>query len=203
MRKIGLLGGSFNPVHLGHLHVAKEIKRRLNLDQVWFIPAQVNPFKTHEMPVDCSHRIKMLKLAIQDEDGFNVIDIECTKDGPSYTVDTVTQLEKMYPDDIFYLIMGDDAAAELDKWKDPDTLLNKVRLVVATRGESNIIDRLKSHPKLYEHVKMSMQSIPIVNISSTEIRKSLKARDQTEEVIPKKVFQYILDHNLYATNSIS
>jgi nicotinate-nucleotide adenylyltransferase len=133
MQKIGIIGGTFDPVHFGHLEIAREMETRFDLDRVIFMPA---PSPPHKDPGDISafeHRYAMLKCAVSGEDNFSVSDLEAQREGKSYTVDTLRQLHRIYPDATFFFLMGMDSFAELTSWKEYPRLFELSNIVVAQR----------------------------------------------------------------------
>lgn len=133
MEKIGILGGSFNPIHLGHINAAREVKELLNLDQIIFIPAKIQPLKGELKNVSHSKRRELLALALKDQPDFEISDLELSRPGPSYTLDTLLELNKVYLAKQLYFIVGVDSLLELDKWKEPRTLLSLANFVVIER----------------------------------------------------------------------
>ena len=133
--KIGILGGTFNPPHIGHIVLAKEIYEKLELDKVLLIPTNTPPHKEDE-GVSADVRLHMIKLAARDQEAFEVSDIELKRGGISYTIDTVRKLKELFPQDELYLIVGSDLANDFLSWKDFDQLKNLVRIVVAQRDNA-------------------------------------------------------------------
>lgn len=123
-RRIGIFGGSFNPVHIAHLILASTIRRECGLDSVWFMISPLNPFKTGDRSlIDDRRRLDMLKLAVDPAPGLEVCDIELSMPRPSYTVDTLRRISELYPDDRFSLIIGADNWNSFNRWRDPDEIL--------------------------------------------------------------------------------
>ncbi|MEC7840473.1 MAG: nicotinate (nicotinamide) nucleotide adenylyltransferase [Chlamydiota bacterium] len=182
--KVGLLGGSFDPIHFGHLHLAEQLKKVAGLDEVWFIPARINPLKQDVKPADAFHRIAMVALAIENFPRYKVLDIECTREGPSYTVDTIEELVKKYPNINFSLLVGSDLVTNLHLWKRIDEIKSMVSIVVGVRagaeGES---------PEYFQ--------IPTMEVSSTEIRERLHSGKPCSRFVPDEVIEYIKLNKLY------
>lgn len=178
--RIGLLGGSFDPVHEGHLAMAKHAYHQLQLDEVWFIPAYDAPLKDRKL-TSFAHRCKMLELSIAAYKHFKICTIEKKWKQKSYTINTVRELLKCYPDDIFYFIMGQDQVAQLDKWKDIDILQDMVQLCAFERN-GNVVDTP------YRVRKLHMESHLV---SSSDIRLGKR------NLLSKAVLAYINEHGLY------
>lgn len=194
--RIGILGGSFNPVHLGHLHIAHELKRCCKLDEVWFIPAYQNPHKQDHTNAPVLHRLEMLRLAIESEPEFKVIDIECSKKILSYTVDTLKELKARHPYADFFLLLGSDAIRRFHEWKTPYEILDLCTLVVASRDEVSVPLNY-GDSKLEEAVKQAIITTPLLNVSSTEIRKLISEGKEYRHLLPGSVADYIAAHALY------
>lgn len=180
--KIGIFGGSFNPIHWGHIHLAIALLEAKKLNEIWFIPNHISPFKK-EVEVEGKSRLQMVKKAIQGIPGFKVLDIEVKKRGKSYTIDTVRTLKEKYPHYQFFLILGDDLLKDFHQWKEVDEL---VKLAPPLVGSRNGI------------VQKGVVPIPRVEISATEIRKRLKKKKFCGHLLPAKVLDYIKRHRLYS-----
>ncbi len=139
MNKVGLLGGSFDPIHKGHIGIALKVREELNLDEVWFIPAK-NPNLKDDLSVDFSNRLKMIEIAIKDYPFFRVLDIESKLPTPSYTVNTLKKLIKDYPNNQYYFIIGSDQKLQLNKWHKIEELKQIVKFVTISRGEDLTTD---------------------------------------------------------------
>ncbi len=189
--KIGILGGSFNPIHFGHLLMAQSALENLNLDQVLFVPAHCSPFKTKtrdSLPSDAK-RLKMVKDAIKGNPGFGVYDGELRRGGVSYTIDTLKELKARHPRAQFYLLMGADSLRKFHLWKDTQGILKLAKLAVLNRPGFD-----KAYPKRWKCVKVDM---PAVDIASSDMRQRLKSRKSIWYLTPKAVIRYISRHRLY------
>ncbi len=186
--KIGILGGTFNPIHIGHLILAEEVREKLKLDEVIFVPTNLAPHKDNSDIASCGVRLAMVKLAIKGNRYFVVSDIEIKRDGRSYTIDTLKEFKKMYPQDELYFIIGSDLLKYLDDWKDLDEIIQMVRFVVATRP-GYPLEKIPSH----------ISTIPIraVDISGFEIRKAIKENKSFQYLVPETVLKYINKKRLY------
>jgi len=189
--KIGILGGSFNPIHIGHLIIANEAINRLKLDKVFFIPT-MNPFKNIDiLPL---HRYNMTKLATFDNHMFEVLDIEIKNNKPSYTIDTVNYLFSNYKDTEFFFISGSDIVDNFEKWKDYKELGNMLSFIIYKREHYNI-DKIKS---FYNIVRdCILIDGPLINISSSMLRQYIKNGYNIKYFVTDYVLEYIKENKLY------
>ena len=185
MERIGLFGGMFDPVHLGHLHAAEMAAERAALDRVIFIPASVPPHKKNGCFVSGAHRLEMLKLAINDEPRFSVSDYEITKEGTSYSYLTAEHFAGLYPRAKLYFLIGDEAYNLLHTWKMPERIKRVASFLVVTREGT-------PPPQDALYIK-----IPKVQISSTEVRGALMQGASVQNLLPEEVREYIHDNRLY------
>ncbi len=184
MGKIGLFGGMFDPVHMGHLHAAEKAADRLGLDRVIFIPANVPPHKKNGCFAGGKHRLAMLQLALEDA-RFLASDYELTKQGTSYSYLTVEHFRTLFPDDKLYFLIGDEAYALLHTWKEPARIRRAAEFLVVTReGTPPPADAL-------------YVEIPKLTVSSSEIRAHLKKGDTAHPLLPPCVTKYIKENGLY------
>jgi nicotinate-nucleotide adenylyltransferase len=200
-RKIGIFGGSFDPIHLGHLWTAEQFCSELSLDLVKLIPAKISPFKLGYTPTADKHRLEMLKLAVGAHPKFEVDAIELQRGGVSYTIDTVLDLQRGEPDATWYLLVGADSLKDFKKWKSPNELLNTVALVVARRGgcpepDWSQLDGLASPERLHAIEKLRLD-IPVIEISSTQVRQRIEQNRSIRYLVPAAVEVYIQEHQLY------
>lgn len=184
--KIGILGGTFNPPHLGHLILAQEICQKVGLDKVFFIPTNIPPHKESQN-VSAQDRLKMVKLLIGDDKRFEVSDIEINRGGISYTIDTVQELKQKYPGGEFYLIVGSDLANHFDEWRYFDELKREIEIIVAKR---------RDYP-LGKKGNYWVVGILQMGISSSYIRSLIKRRFGVKYLVTDKVARYIEKHKLY------
>lgn len=186
--KIGILGGTFNPIHLGHLILAEEIRQKIPLHKVIFVPANLPPHKENGEIIPAYHRMRMLKLAIKPNPYFSASDIEIKKGGRSYTIDTVKEFTRLYPDDELYFIIGSDLVKYLNEWKDVKEIIALVKFVVATRPGFPL-ENLPSY--------MTTMNIRAMDISAFEIRQCIKENCSFRYLVPDSVRQYIIRQGLY------
>ncbi len=219
--RIGLFGGTFNPIHRGHLWAASEVKKRFNLDQVSLIPAALPPHKTPGAVANADDRLQMIHLAIADLPGIMVSDVELNRPGPSYTIDTVRHFKITLADaSRFYLIMGLDAFLEIDTWKSYVDLLEQIAFIVIARPSEDCPDADQGWKILEKYLKSTLSEdyefltahgyfasegkqpiyiadIDAMDISSTQIRKNIKTKKAIEGLVPSKVAEFIRLKGLY------
>lgn len=201
--KLGVFGGSFNPIHIGHLIAAEEVYWRHGLSKVLFVPAYLPPHKGAGDLAVASHRYKMVKLAIKDNRRFMVSDTEITRREKSYTVETMELLSEQYgPACQLYLIIGADTLQELPSWKEIQRLAGLCRMVVVNRPgagmEFSQLIPILGGEKVEEMQRLSV-TIPQIGISSTEIRARLREGRQIKYLVPSVVEEYIRKKGLYST----
>lgn len=197
MQNIGIYGGTFNPVHFGHLNLAIEILEAHRLDEVWFCPAQCNPHKLKTQPIAIEHRLKMLELALENVPKCRVLDFEALRPGPSYTIETLQALisQENSSSRRFSLIIGDDAIPGFFHWLQPEEIVKLVPIFVGKRGI--VIPELKGNPEISSALSRGMTSTRILDISSTDVRKRLKLGLYCGHLVPAKVLDYIYANQLY------
>ena len=199
MSKTGIIGGTFNPIHNGHILLALYCKEKLNLDSVIFIPTYTPPHKSDKELVSEIHRLKMCNIAVQRYDDFSVSDIEIKRKGKSYTYETLTSLKEIYPDDTLYFITGADMFLTLEKWKNPEIIFEKGIIAAVPRNSSDS-EVLSSH---YQTIlkpmgaKVSILDEPVLSVSSTFIRENIDNYDLIKSLIDRNVYEYIVKNNLY------
>jgi nicotinate-nucleotide adenylyltransferase len=186
--KIGILGGTFNPVHIGHLILAEEAREKLYLDKIIFVPAYLPPHKEDIDIAPAAKRLEMLKLAIKGNKYFSVSDIETKRNGRSYTIDTIRSFKEAYPEDELYFIIGSDLLRYLDEWKDLSQIIQMVKFIAATRPGYAL-----------EKIPAYISTLPIraVDISGFEIRQAIKQRKSFRYLVPEVVFNYINKKGIY------
>ena len=195
--RIGIFGGTFDPIHLGHLRMAEEIRDSLSLERVLFIPNQVSPFKTNRNVTPAERRMEMVWQAVADNPAFAVSAAEVRRPGPSYTVDTVRELRRDYPEDELFLLIGSDAVRDLPQWRAPEELLSQVRIAVATRPGTDPAEVLAALPDTWEP-RLTFIPMPGLDISGTDLRARVRARRSITYLVPRAVETYIARHGLYA-----
>jgi nicotinate-nucleotide adenylyltransferase len=197
--RIGILGGTFNPPHLGHLICAQEAYLQLGLDRVTLIPARIPPHKPVEDEPGAEHRLELCRLAIQgDEQRLDVSDLEIGRDGPSYTVDTLEELHSSAPDHELFLIVGGDIAVGLPNWHRPERVLSLATLAVAKRRGTSRAAVDEALRALQARERTRFFRMPRIGISSTMLRKRVRDGQPIRYYVPDAVASYIDRHRLYA-----
>jgi nicotinate-nucleotide adenylyltransferase len=197
-KKIGFFGGTFDPIHYGHIHLALSMLEMNKVDEILFCPAQCSPFKTKEEPIAASeHRKKMIELAIAPIKNFNLIPDELDRPAPSYTIDTVRDLLKRHPYSQMHLILGEDAIETLPSWKEIEELIILAPPLIGTRNGKEKKSFHFLPPLLHAAIEKGSVQIPVMEISSTWIRKRLKMNQYCGHLLPPKVLDYIYEYDLY------
>ncbi len=189
---IGIFGGTFNPPHIGHLIVAEHVRIELDLDKIIFIPSFISPHKQEKESEIAHHRFEMTKCAIADNTYFECSDIEIYRKETSYTVHTIEELKKLYPNDIFFLIIGMDNYLTFHLWKEPQRILERATLVVMNRP---------NYPRQVNEVIGTKSTlfvdVPNIDLSSSTIRKRSEEEKTIRYTVPAAVEEYIYLHKLY------
>ena len=225
LKKIGIIGGTFDPVHNGHLNLAEQAQKFFDLDKVIFIPTFRSPHKLAIKPESCEHRLSMLSLALKNRSGFSIDKIEIKKNAVSYTIETLKDLNSEHPDWSVFLILGADVLQTIDTWKKSTQLLDFCNILVATRPGIDCIisDSIKNklslsepatnnHPSkfrtelmIFENLKKGAQviffPIPPLDISSKNIRQRIIQKEEIKNLLPLSVDHYIMKHQLYMNDS--
>lgn len=192
-KAIGILGGTFDPIHLGHLHLASEVYKQLDLQEIRFIPCHQSPFKQKTIATD-EQRLAMLKLALKNHPEFTVDDRELRRKNISYTVDTLKSIQQKI-DTQLYLIMSMDAFTQFNKWHKWREIIQLANLIVANRPSSRSITNNE-----LKNLSIHTINIPPNPISATEIRQLIKAGQDASSLVPKTVWEYIIKNQLYQGN---
>ncbi len=200
-RRVGLIGGSFDPVHYGHLIIAQDAVEKLNLDEIVFIPASTPPHKQHFKKVDACYRLKMLQLAVSLNSSFSVSDIEILRGGISYTIDTVREIKSAHEDDELILVIGSDTLVDLHNWRKINELFSFCSVASFMRPGEISIDHIEKKIKLPTDLKERLISqifkTHLIEISSTEIRERVKGGLGICYLVPPAVEEFIYDNSLY------
>ncbi|TSA38950.1 MAG: nicotinate-nucleotide adenylyltransferase [Porphyromonadaceae bacterium] len=197
-KKIGLFFGSFNPIHNGHLMIANYLAEFVELDQVWFVISPLNPFKVDQDLLPDYHRLEMLTRAIGDYPGFRVSSVEFRLPKPSYTIDTLTFLENKYPENQFIFIMGSDQLPDFHKWKNSGQILANYKILVYPRP-NYAPNHLTPNPltSLINHPSITLVNAPMMEISSSFIRQSIKEGKDVRFFMPELTWQYLDEMHFY------
>lgn len=199
--KLGLYGGTFDPIHKGHIYVATEVLRLLNLDELIFIPNSQPPHKIMRSYLPYHQRFEMIELAIDGYEKFRVSDIEASNKA-HYTVNTLKALKRLYPNDEFYFIIGEDSLRDLDTWKNPQDIGRYANLVVFSRVDKRFDDNLsleqlsEIYRRRYQLNIIALNVLP-VKMASKDIRWKIIKGENIEEMVPKGVKEYIEENELY------
>ncbi len=194
MKKIILFGGTFDPIHIGHLILAKYAKEFINAEKVIFIPSYIPPHKLNYTPTDWKHRYNMVKLAIKNCKDFQLSDFEIKRKSVSYTYITVDWFKKRYRNYKLYFLIGLDSLVTLPTWEKWQEIVKKIKFLVGKRMiQQNLLSNLPK--KVFK--KIIFFDSPIIEISSSEIRERIKNSFSIKYLVPEKVEKYILEHKLY------
>ncbi len=212
-KDIGILGGTFNPIHIAHLRSAEEVYEQLSLKKVIFIPAAIPPHKKDPSIISFKHRYEMVKRAIIDREHFFISDIESRRKGKSYSIDTIRELRRIYPKNRLYFILGIDAFLEIHTWKEYQELFRLTSFAIISRPGMKL-SHLKSYlvndlsmkfteqrEGLYVHAygeEIRYVEVTLIDISSTKIRYAIKEGKSINYLVPDPVKDYIFRHNLYS-----
>lgn len=197
MDRVGILGGTFDPPHLGHLILAEYAVDALNLSCLLFVPAGNPPHKKHEHNTPVEHRLAMLKLAVGSNSRFTLSRVDVDRPGPHYSLDMVQIIQQQYPGSELYFVMGGDSLRDLPRWHRPADLIRLCKLAVMHRPSDG------ARPYMHEDVlpglaeRVVMIDAPLIGISSTEIVNRLRKGLSVRYLVPDAVLNYILTHNVY------
>lgn len=198
-KTIGIMGGTFNPIHTGHLLLAQAALEEAELSEVMFLPSGISYLKAEEQVLSGERRLEMTKLAVEDNPAFTVSDMEIRRKGNTYTCDTLRQLRQEAPQNTFYFILGADCLFGMENWYRPQEIFDSCRILAAVRdtvGEEALriqADRLRER----FGADIRLLHLPRVDISSTDIRERVEKGKSIRYMVPEKVRAYILDNNLY------
>lgn len=186
--RIGVLGGTFDPIHHGHLAAASEVHAALGLDRILVVPADVQPFKDASALTPARHRLEMARLAVADDPRMEVSDVDIVRGAPTYTVDTLADLAAAHPDAELTFITGADALARIHDWKDAERLEGLARFVGVTRPGFALPDGIDG---------AVLVEVPALQVSSTDVRRRVAAGQPIRYLVPGVVADYIEEHDLY------
>jgi len=190
MIKTGLFFGSFNPIHIGHMAIASYIMEFTDIDELWFVVSPHNPLKKKHTLLDDYHRLELVEQAIANDDRFRVSDVEFYMPRPSFTIDTLTYLEERHPSHTFILIMGADSLRGFQKWKNADRIIEKYHRMVYPRPGV-------SRKYILSHSNITLVDAPMMEISSSFIRRSIHEGKDMRYFLPGKVYNIIKEMHFY------
>ena len=199
VKKVGIIGGTFNPIHLGHLILAEHAYSEYGLDEILFIPTGISHLKDPNIVLDKKIRIAMIGGAIEDNPHFALSTIETDRPGNSYTYETLEELKRLNPDTDYYLIVGADALFQMDQWMHPEIIMKDAKILVAVRkGQSlkDLEDKAKEMEDKYG-ARIFILNTPYIDISSTEIRERIKQGKSVRYMIAEHTLKYIERNELY------
>ena len=202
MRKIGIMGGTFDPVHNGHLMLADTAYRQFDLDQVWFLPNGNPPHKKEEnIGTDARHRSRMVALAIQGRDYCRLEEYEVRRREVSCSYQTLEHFRKQYPEDEFYFIIGADSLFAIETWVHPERIFPACVILAACRDDHDSLEEMKVQiehlKKVYPKARIQLLRSPLIPVSSSEIRRKIRAGLSIAEEVPEEVEAYIKEEELY------
>lgn len=203
-KKVGIMGGTFNPIHIGHLIMAENAYEQFHLDEVIFMPSKNPPHKQNMTIVSDEHRMNMVNLAIQDNAHFLLSTIELEREGLTYTVDTLRQLKKDNPETKYYFIIGADSFYQIETWKEPEELFSLAHILAASRyhlSEKEMLEQVEYLKKKF-HGEIDLLDSPNIELSSNVIRSRLKEGKTVKYYVPHSVYEYMISHELYSLSKI-
>lgn len=204
--KIGLFGGTFNPIHTGHLIAAQDALEALKLSRVWFVPCATPPHKPEASLAPAHHRLRMIRAAIRGDRRFAVSDIEIQRGGVSYSVDTLRQLRRRHPKADWFFIIGSDSFKELHGWREIETLARLCHFIVVARPDFEMKNlsarRCRLDGDTFKRVCRHQVRAHLIGISSTEIRQRVRAGKSIRHLTPDAVADYIKKHSLYREDGV-
>lgn len=199
--RIGVFGGSFDPVHFGHLILAEQCREQARLDEVWFIPAARPPHKYKHPPSAFAHRSHMLHLALNGHSGYRVDHLEAERSGPSYTADTLDELHRRHPDQEWYLLMGSDSLPDLPQWHEPQRIVARAGIVVMERPGWPVVtsEELEELLRLTPGTDLRLHKVdvPLIDLASRDIRRRTRHGRSIRFMVPDLVEGYIREQQLY------
>lgn len=198
-KKVGILGGTFNPIHQGHLILAETARNQFDLDEILFIPSGISYMKKEDSIPPGNIRAIMTSLAIEDNEKYSISMLEVERQGNTYTFETLEELTKKYPNTHFYFILGADSLFHIDQWKNPDRIFALCTILAAVREDKNQEEMIQKMEELAQRYggKIQLLSSTNIDISSTRIRKMISKNESIRYLVPEKVRQYILEHKIY------
>lgn len=203
MKRLGIMGGTFNPIHNGHLYLAREAREQYHLEQVLFMPSGTPYMKDQKEVLPGEFRVMMTKLAIQDDPYFSLSTMEIEKEGNTYTYETLEALNGIYPQAELFFILGADSLFAIEDWRLPERIFTSCKILAAIRDDVSFseIEKQARNLKQKYDADILILKTNTVDISSSMIRKHLSEGTSVKGLIPDAVYDYILNHNLYGSKS--
>jgi len=201
--RIGIFGGSFNPVHNGHIHLAETVMKELRLDRIFLVPSRISPHRSSDEYASGKDRLEMLRLASENKRGLEVCDYELESARASYTIYTIEHFRELYPNDDLFLLVGSDMLMSFEKWFRFEDILDEASLAVVSREKGDSGELIKKAEELRRYGEIFISSAPAVTVSSTEIRKKIAKNADWACYLDENVVQYIRLKGLYCQNSLN
>jgi nicotinate-nucleotide adenylyltransferase len=198
-KKIGIMGGSFDPIHTAHLLIAESAREQLELDEIWFMPNANPPHKQEQEVTDASLRCEMVEYAIADNPYFTLCRYEAERSEISYTADTLAFFHEKYPNTDWYFLMGGDSIRDFSTWYHPERIAALAVLVIANREElqNELLQEAVHRVKKEYHARVRILSFPELDVSSSMIREKVRMGKSIRYLLPKQAEEYIMEHGLY------
>lgn len=203
MKKIGIMGGTFNPIHIGHLILAERAMEENGLDEIWLIPTGCSYMKKNLDVVSGEERFAMASLAVEGREKIKCMDIEIKRTGYTYSYETLEQLRNLYPNHEFYFIFGADCLFTIENWKYPERIFSNCKVIAAVRNGSSQASMEQKKMELEQKFQAEIRLLPFLNleISSTELRERIRLGKSVNYLIPDNVISYIAEKKFYIKKS--
>lgn len=199
--KLGVFGGTFDPIHFGHLLLAETCREYCSLDEVVFVPAYVSPHKANKLPTEARHRVEMVRLAIGGHSSFSVSTIEVTKESVSYTVETLAELQQQDMNRQLHFIMGADSLVDFPNWRSPNRICELATIIAVGRPNSKLPSSEVLRQEIGMDVRIEFVPFPLMELSSSEMRERVAANRSIRFRTPRAVEKYIEANQLYSQNN--
>lgn len=199
MRKIGIMGGTFNPIHMGHLMLAEDVRDAFSLDEIWLIPTGCSYMKAEASVLSPKERYHMTSLATSDNEKFRCLDIEIKREGYTYTYETLEELRREYPEAAFFFLTGADCLFTIENWKEPERIFANCHMIASVRGDASLTEMEAKRDELAKkyHAQITLFSFRNLEISSTDIRERVRQGKSIRYLVPDKVRSYIEEKGFY------
>ncbi len=201
MKKLGLMGGTFDPIHKAHIEIARRAREQYGLDEVIFMTSGNPPHKKNERVTDAVMRLNMVRLAVFGIDGFSASSYEVDKPDYSYSVNTLKWLRRRHPEDEIYFLIGEDSLAYIEEWYHPSEILKLCTVLVYPRESMESLKRVLAEKKALLGGDIRIIDAPVYDISSTKIRSMIAGGQDASYMLDKRVYEYIKDNRLYGSET--